>query len=68
VVRELKIQRGSRETAIEKSLSQITTYMDRCGTAEGHLIIFDQSTKSWDDKIFRGEADYNGQTILTWGM
>jgi len=68
VVLELKIQRGSRETTIEKSLSQITSYMDRCGTSEGHLIIFDQSAKSWDDKIFSGETDYDGRTIQTWGM
>ena len=42
--------------------------MDRTGTQTGHLIVFDRSKdKSWDEKIFRDEKQYNGKTIVIWG-
>jgi len=47
IVLELKIQKGTRKTTIQKALPQINGYMDRCGTEEGHLIIFDRSTRPW---------------------
>ncbi len=34
----------------------VTGYMDRCGTREGHLIIFDRSERKWEDKIYRDET------------
>ncbi|MDJ0836867.1 MAG: ATP-binding protein [Acidobacteriota bacterium] len=68
IVLELKIQRGSRESTIDKALPQITAYMDRCGADEGHLILFDRSERKWEDKIFEGEVAHQGIVVKTWGM
>ncbi len=35
--------------------ASLTGYMDRAGTREGHLIIFDQGERKWEEKIFHGE-------------
>ena len=32
-------------------------------TGEGHLILFDQGTSSWEEKIFRDEARFAGMII-----
>jgi len=62
---EAKLVRGSREATIEQGLRQTRAYMDRCGTAEGHLILFDRhSGLSWDERIFREARD----GIVIWGM
>jgi hypothetical protein len=43
--------------------------MDRCGVAEGHLVIFDRDPgKPWEEKLFRREEAYQGSTITVWGM
>ena len=43
--------------------------MDKCGTSEGYLIIFDRSPdKSWDQKIFKREDTCEGLTIGIYGM
>jgi len=68
IVLELKILKGSREATVTAALPQITTYMDRCGTSEGHLVIFDRSDRKWEDKILRDEATHEGLTIRVWGM
>jgi len=68
IVLELKILKGKRQTTITKALPQITGYMDRCGTEEGHLIIFDRSKRPWRDKIFRDETDYQSFHVQIWGM
>ena len=68
IVLELKRQHGSRETTIRGALTQITEYMDRCGTEEGHLVIFDRSKRPWEEKIFCGETNFEGFTVKTWGM
>jgi len=69
IVLELKIQRGGlRSSFIEKALPQIAGYMDRCGTGQGHLIIFDQTERKWEEKIFHGETCYKGVVVQTWGM
>ncbi|MDJ0837382.1 MAG: ATP-binding protein [Acidobacteriota bacterium] len=68
IVLELKLQRGNRQATIEKSLPQITGYMDRCGTEEGHLILFDRSDRNWDEKIFKAETTFKGVAVQTWGM
>ena len=70
VVLELKILRGDLEKAIGKGLEQTAGYMDTVGTVdEGHLIIFDRSgSKSWDERIWHEQREYNGRTITVWGM
>lgn len=54
---------------IAKGLEQTWTYMDKCVTNEGHLVIFDRNPKkSWDDKIFREEKEFRNKKIKIWGM
>jgi hypothetical protein len=44
---------------------QTRAYLDRCGAAEGHLILFEaRPDQTWEQRIFREERD--GITI--WGM
>jgi hypothetical protein len=43
--------------------------MDKCGTEEGHLVIFNRDKNvAWDEKIFEKEKKYNGKKIKIWGM
>lgn len=69
VVLELKIRYGSLETTIEEGLKQTRGYMDKCGTDEGYLLIFNRSPKaSWEEKIFQQEKTYKGVKIKIYGM
>jgi hypothetical protein len=69
VVLELKIRYGSLETTIEEGLKQTRGYMDKCGTKEGYLLIFNRSPKtSWEEKIFQQEKTYKGMKIQVYGM
>jgi hypothetical protein len=69
VVVELKILYASLERTLTDGLKQTWEYMDRCGTPEGHLVIFDRSPdRSWEEKLFRREETYQGRTITVWGM
>ncbi len=70
VVLELKILRKTLDKTIATGLLQQTyEYMDRSGTDDGHLIIFDRNPdKSWDEKIFKRDESYQGKQITVWGM
>ncbi len=70
VVLELKIKRGDLDKVIEKGLEQTAGYMDTVGSVdEGHLIIFDRTQeKTWDERIWHQAYEYNGHTIMVWGM
>ena len=64
IVLELKIRYGSLDTTVLKGIKQIKAYMDKCGTKDGHLLIFDRRQNiSWEDKIWEDEAD----GIYLWG-
>ena len=66
---ELKIRYGSLDQTLEEGLEQTWEYMDRCGTAEGHLVIFDRDpNRTWEEKLFRREGTYQGKNIQIWGM
>jgi hypothetical protein len=65
IVIELKIKRGEK-TVIE-GLEQTTEYMDTAHATEGHLVVFDPSKKSWDEKIYREQRQQAGKTIEVWG-
>ena len=67
-IRHVKILYQSLEKTIEKGLEQTWGYMDACGAKDGHLVIFDRSNKSWDDKIFREPRTFKGNEIIVWGM
>ena len=68
IVLELKIRSGTRQATIEKALPQITAYMDRCGSDEGHVVIFDQTGDSWEEKVFNDHTTHAGHDIQIWGM
>jgi len=69
VVLELKIVHGLESRTVEEGLKQTREYMDRCGTDEGHLMVFDRdSEKAWEEKIFKREKTYQGMPIMVWGM
>lgn len=65
---ELKILYKSLEATMEEGLEQIWGYMDKCGTKDGHLVIFDRSAKPWSGKIFRKTETHKGAEIIVWGM
>ena len=69
VVVECKIKRGGLEATLREGLPQITDYMDRWGTEDGHMVVFDRTPgKSWSDKLFRGEESHEGRRVTVWGM
>ena len=70
VVLELKIKRGAVETVIAEGLRQTFDYMDTVGSVdEGHLIIFDRSgDKTWEERMWHEPREYQGKTIMVWGM
>jgi hypothetical protein len=69
VVIELKILRKSLDHTISEGLAQTADYMDKCGSSEGHLIIFDRNPeKPWEEKTFRRNETHDGKTITVWGM
>ena len=70
VVMELKIKYNSLEKTIDDGIRQTYEYMDRVGTVdEGHLIIFDRSQAlTWDERIWHRPYEYEGHTIMVWGM
>ena len=70
IVLELKIKRGSLDTIIADGLRQTWEYIDTVGSVdEGHLIIFDRSgEKSWEERIWHEQREYNGRPIMVWGM
>ena len=65
---EGKILRGSLDKTLEKSLPQTAGYMDRCAAAEGHLVIFDRSAKSWKGKVYRRIEEFDCTPTQVWGM
>lgn len=43
--------------------------MDKCGTKEGFLIIFNRDPEvSWEEKIFDRDEEYKGLNIKVFGM
>ncbi len=71
IVLELKVRRKEKlETLITEGLPQTYQYMDQLGNiAEGHLVIFDSDLeKTWEERIFHEEREYNGVKIGVWGM
>ena len=70
VVVECKVMhpRKGLESTIEAGLVQTAAYMDRCGAAEGHLVVFDRDAdRSWEEKVFRRAPDRDVR-IHVWGM
>ncbi len=69
VVLELKIRYGDTEKVIQSGLEKTFLYMDKCGTDDGHLVIFDRRENiPWEEKIFCEERSYRSKKIMVWGM
>jgi hypothetical protein len=69
IVAELKILRKSLKGTVAAGLAQTAEYMDRCGTEEAHLVVFDRRPgRKWNEKIFRKTEAFDGRTIRVWGM
>jgi len=69
VVIELKILYGNLDTTIEKGLEQTRQYMDKCGSLQGYLLIFNKSTSiPWEQKIFKQTRIYQNTNISVFGM
>ena len=68
IVLELKLLRKTLDKTIEQGMLQTIEYLDRTGTAEGHLVIFDRTAgKAWDEKIFCIEREQQGHRLTIWG-
>ena len=68
-VMELKIFYKSLESTLNEGCEQLAEYMDKCGSNDGHLIVFDRDPdKTWDKKIFRSDDILEGRRIRVWGM
>lgn len=66
---ELKVLHKSLEQTLRAGLEQTRHYLDRCGAAEGHLVIFDRTPgKPWEEKLFQQTETIQGATIQVWGM
>ncbi len=69
VVIECKLRRNGLERTVQEGLGQTRAYMERCGTNEGHLVIFDRSEKrTWDEKVFKREESVGNRRVTVWGM
>ncbi len=69
VVIECKVLHRGLERTLREGLVQTRAYMDRCATAEGHLVLFDRREDvSWGDKVYRREESAGGVPVVVWGM
>lgn len=69
VVIECKVLHRNLDRTVHDGLEQTSTYMDRCGAAEGHLVVFDRTEgKPWSEKLFRRDEEQHGVPITVWGM
>ena len=69
IVIECKVrrERDAMESLLEQGLEQTRDYMGRCGTAEGHLIVFESDqSKTWDERLFRREESKDGSPVVVW--
>jgi len=63
---ELKILRNSK--SLSDGLEQLSVYMDKMGSNEGWLVLFDRNAeKSWDEKLYMRLEEHNGKRITIAG-
>ena len=66
---EGKVLRGTLGATLAKGLAQTRAYMDRAGTDEGHLVIFDRTgSRTWEERVYRRDEDEGGKRITVWGL
>ena len=65
---ECKVLRGGLEATVREGLEQTLAYMDRCGGESGHLVIFDRdSSKPWEERLYRRGESLGGRPVTVWG-
>lgn len=65
---ECKLLHKTLEKTLSEGLEQVSDYRDKCSAEEAHLIIFDRSEKTWEEKIFIKKIEHNKHQITVWGM
>ena len=67
---ECKVLHKGLERTVAEGVEQTARYMDRCGAAEGHLVVFDRREgRSWEEKTFRlARTAQDGTEVGVWGM
>jgi len=66
---DLKILHKSLEATLAEGLAQTADYMDRVGTDEGYLIVFDRTLEvPWEEKVLVRQEQYEKYRIGVWGM
>jgi len=66
---EMKILYKSLEATIKEGLAQTADYMDRVGTDEGYLIVFDRTPEvPWEEKVLVRQERCGKHRIGVWGM
>ena len=76
--------RRGLQGSIERGVAQTLGYMDKCGSDQGHLVMFDRTgeaqgaapqedgkgweDKGWEDRLFRREETREGRKVVVWGM
>jgi len=71
VVIEIKVvhEKESADSVVDEGLKQTVAYMDRCGTDEGQLVVFDKRAgRTWDETLFRRDQVHEGKRITVWGV
>jgi hypothetical protein len=63
---EIKILRNSK--SLSDGLEQLSAYVDRVGSNEGWLVLFDRSSeKPWEEKLYMRSEAYKGKSITVVG-
>jgi len=63
---ELKIFKSNK--SLTEGLEQLSIYMDKVGSNEGWLVMFDRDTgKSWEDRLYMRLEEYKGKSITVAG-
>jgi hypothetical protein len=61
--------RDGAEAVRREGLHQTAAYMDTCNATEGHLLLVDQRPdRSWDERVYQENAEYEGHSITVWGL
>ena len=66
---ECKVLNRGLERTLRDGLEQTRAYMDRCGSSEGHLVIFDRTEGTpWEEKVYCRDETEGGAPVTVWGM
>ena len=59
----------SKNFSGEKSYAQLAGYLDKLGLPDGWMAVFDaDKSKSWDEKLYNHDIEFNGKTLHLIGL